>query len=149
MDASLFEKFNTEFDIAGLKEDVDAAKNRGDFQEVPVGDYEVKVTKLELGESKKGLPQAKVWFQILAGDFKGQLIFMNQNLTNGVSIRIMNDFLDSLESGVLVSFEDFVQYGDLLESIFEAIKGEAEYQLSYGENDKGFKTFNIVQRFKA
>lgn len=142
---SLFEKFNQAFDIAGLQEDV-ANAGTSDYKEVPKGDYEVSITKLELGESKKGLPQVKCWFKVVAGDFKGQLIFMNQNLTSGFGIHNMNEFLESLESGLGIAFDNFVQYGALLENVFKAIEGD-EYQLSYGENAKGFSTFNIVQKF--
>lgn len=142
---ALFEKFNNSFDIEGLKEDV-ANSGTSEYKEVPKGDYEVSITKLELGESKKGLPQVKCWFKIIAGDFKGQLIFMNQNLTSGFGIHQMNEFLESLETDLGIEFDNFVQYADLLENVFKAVEND-EYQLSYGENAKGFSTFNIVQKF--
>lgn len=143
---ALFEKFNESFDVAGLQEDI-ANAGTTEYKEVPHGDYEVAIGKLELGESKKGLPQAKVWFKIVAGEYKGQLIFMNQNLTSGFQIHTMNEFLESLESGLDVSFENFVQYANLLESVFNAIESD-EFQLAYGENSKGFNTYTIVQKFQ-
>lgn len=147
MSENIFAKFNQMMDVDGLKQDVEsAASNTGDFVEVPKGDYEVKISKLELGESKKGMPMAKVWFTIIAGEFKNQKIFMNQMLTTGFGIHKMNEFLDTLETGVPVVFENFEQYGDLLNQIFAEVDGKAEYQLAYGEN-KGFGTYNIVQRF--
>lgn len=149
-DVSLFERFNSTFDIAGLQEDIANASN-GNFEEVPHGDYEVAITKLELGETgpnskTPGMPLAKVWFKIVAGDFKGQLIFMNQNLTSGRGIHMMNTFLESLESGIVVSFENFVQYANLMESVFKAVEND-EFQLAYGQNNKGYNTYNIVQKF--
>jgi hypothetical protein len=60
----------------------------------------------------------------------------------------MNELLNGLETGITVHFENFVQYGDLFEQIFKAVDGVAEYQLHYGENNKGFATYDIVQRFK-
>lgn len=150
-DVSLFERFNSTFDIAGLQEDIANASN-GNFEEVPHGDYEVAITKLELGETgpnskTPGMPLAKVWFKIVAGDFKGQLIFMNQNLTSGRGIHMMNTFLESLESGIVVSFENFVQYANLMESVFKAVESD-EFQLAYGQNNKGYNTYNIVQKFQ-
>lgn len=150
-DVSLFERFNSTFDIAGLQEDIANASN-GNFEEVPHGDYEVAITKLELGETgpnskTPGMPLAKVWFKIVAGDFKGQLIFMNQNLTSGRGIHMMNAFLESLESGIVVSFENFVQYANLMESVFKAVESD-EFQLAYGQNNKGYNTYNIVQKFQ-
>ena len=147
MDASVFEKFNSQFDIEGLKSDEANAGKSGDFVEVPNGDYEVTITKLELGESKKGLPKLKCWFKIIAGDFQGQLIFMNQNVTSGYTLHVANDFLNTLESGINAEFEDFVQYADMIESVFHAIEGE-EYQLAYGENAKGYNTYTIVKKFE-
>lgn len=151
MDTTLFEKFNSSFDIKGLQEDIANAGN-SERVDVPVGDYEVAITKLELGETGEksknpGAPMVKVWFKIVAGDYKGQLIFMNQMLTSGFGIHTMNQFLDSLESGESIVFEDFVQYANLLESVFKAIDGRYEYQLAYGKNNKGYSTYNIVQKF--
>jgi hypothetical protein len=150
---NIFEKFNSMMDIEGLKEDVaKAGENTGDFVDVPFGDYEVKIKKIELGETGEksknpGMPMAKVWFEILAGDFKGQLIFMNQMLTSGFGINKMNEFLNSLETGVTVQFENFQQYADLFAQIFAEVDGKAEFQLSYAQNNKGYSTYNIVQRF--
>lgn len=147
MGENVFEKFNEMFDLAGLQNDIaNASTNTGDFVEVPKGDYEVKIVKLELGESKKELPMGKVWFEIIAGDFKGQKIFMNQMLTTGFGIHKMNEFLNSLETGITVQFENFPQYAELFAQIFDAIDGKAEYQLCYGEH-KGFGTYDIVQRY--
>jgi hypothetical protein len=140
-------------DVEGLKKDVEtAASSDGDFVDVPKGDYEVKVVKIELGETGEksktpGMPMAKVWFEILAGDFKSQKIFMNQMLTSGFGIHKMNEFLTSLETGITVQFENFEQYADLFKQIFDAVDGKAEYALAYGENNKGYATYTITQRF--
>lgn len=153
MGENIFEKFNSMIDVEGLKQDVaNAAENTGEFVEVPKGDYEVKVTKIELGETGKnsktpGMPMAKVWFDIVAGEYKGQKIFMNQMLTSGFGIHKMNEFLTSLETGITVQFENFMQYADLFKQIFAEVDGKAEYQLAYGENNKGYSTYEIVQKF--
>ena len=153
MGENIFEKFNSMFDIDGLKKDIaDAANSGGDFKEVPKGDYEVKVVKIELGETSEksktpGMPMAKVWFEVLVGEYKGQKIFMNQPLSSAFGFHKMNEFLDSLKTGIPVVFENFTQYADLFTQIFDAVDGKAEYQLSYGENAKGYSTYEIVQRF--
>ena len=153
MSENIFEKFNAMFDVEGLKEDINKAEeSSGEFVEVPKGDYEVKIVKLELGETSEksknpGAPMAKVWFEIVAGDYKGQKIFQNQMLTTGFGIHKMNEFLDSLETGIRVQFENFTQYADLFKQIFNAVDGTSEYQLAYGENNKGYSTYTIVQKF--
>ena len=151
MGDNLFEKFNNMIDVDGLKHDVEEAAN-GDFVEVPHGDYEVQVSKLELGQTGErsktpGMPMAKVWYDIIAGDFKGQKIFQNQMLTTGFGIHRMNELLNSFETGIPVAFNDFKQYGELLKEIFEAVDGKAEFQLAYGKNSKGYSTYEIVQKF--
>lgn len=156
MGENIFAKFNSMVDLEGLKQDVEAAKsNTGEFEEVPHGDYEVAISKIELGatgEKSKtpGAPMAKVWFTILAGDYKNQKIFMNQMLTTGFGIHKMNQFLDELETGIRVEFENFEQYADLMTQIFNEVDGKAEYQLAYTANKRNdrFSEYNIVQRFK-
>lgn len=154
---NMFEKFNEMFGgAAGLqdlqKEIAEAATGNVEFKEVPKGDYEVKVTKLGLGETGErsktpGMPMVKVWFDIIAGEYKGQKIFMNQTLTSAFGIHKMNEMLTAFETGIPVVFENFVQYDELLKTIFNEIDGKAEYQLAYGENNKGFSTYTIVQRY--
>lgn len=154
MSNDIFERFNSMFDIQGLKADVEAASsNDMDFVEPPDGNYEVKVSKIELGQTGEksktpGMPMLKVWFDIIAGDFKGQKIFMNQMLTTGFGIHKANQLLKDLVSGVDVVFENFDQYHNMLEQVFNSIDGSGEYELAYGHNNKGYATYNIVQRFK-
>ena len=153
MGENVFAKFNEMFNLSGLKEDIEAAaSNSGDFVEVPDGNYEVKVTKIELaqtGEKSKtpGMPMMKVWFDILAGDFKGQKIFCNQMMTSGFGIHKCNELLNSFQSGIPVVFENFEQYASLMEKVFAVIDGVGEYELAYGHNNKGYATYTIIQRF--
>lgn len=154
MGNEMFAKFNEMFGgeagLRDLQNDIASQGSKtGDFVEVPHGDYEVKVVKIELGQSKKEMPMAKVWFEVLAGEYKGQKIFMNQMLTSAFGFHKMNEFLNSLETGITVVFENFQQYADLFAQIFAEVDGKAEYQLAYTANPKNekFSDYNIVQRF--
>lgn len=144
-----FSKFNKAFDVNALKNDVkEAAENSGNYREVPHGDYEVKIDKLELTESKKGDPMVSVWFTILNGEYEKSKIFMNQVITQGFQIHIMNTFLRSLDSGLEIQFDDFEQYAQLLMDVHESIDSQGlEYALAYGES-KGFSTFEIKEVFE-
>jgi hypothetical protein len=147
---SIWEKFDKSVDVAALKEDAkQAAENNQEFREVPNGKYEVKIQKLELAESKAGKPMLSCWMKILDGDYKGSLIFYNQVLNVGFGIHNANEFLRSLDSGIEVSFESFKQYAQLLMDIHEVIDGKSEFELEYGENNKGYKTYKIVTVFEA
>ena len=148
--ANIWEKFDKVIDVEGLQKDVqEAAKNGANFREVPHGEYEVKIEKLELVESKAGDPMVTVWFRVLAGDYKGSMIFMNQVITKGFQIHIMNEFLRSLDSGYDVEFRSYSQYGQLLMDIHEAIDERLEYGLKYGEGKKGFSTYEITDVYEV
>ena len=85
--------------------------------------------------------------KIVAGEFKGSLIFMNQVITQGFQIHIVNSFLRDLckyiEPEMDIHFECYKQYGELLMDVREAIDGNFEYSVRYGEK-KGFNTFDII-----
>jgi hypothetical protein len=57
------------------------------------------------------------------------------------------EFVESLESGIPVVYENLDQYSSLVDTIFKELDGRAEYQLSFFEN-KGFKDYAIVKRFQ-
>ena len=166
MSDNVFAKFNEMFNASEIAASVkEASENSGDFErkEVPFDNYEVRVTKLEIGEHTfddeyKGMPEAHVWFRIINHpEYTGQTLFMNKRLislnnpkANGFIIHNFNAFLETLESGITPVFEDFEQYAELVNQIFRAIDGRAEYQLNYYEaNNKGrtFKDYQIVKRF--
>ncbi|KIN81215.1 DUF669 domain-containing protein [Clostridium botulinum] len=151
--ANIWDKFDKNIDVEGLKADAkEAAENGGgDFKEVPHGEYEVEVNKLELRESKKGDPMLSIWFKILTGEYKGSLIFYNQVLSSGFGLHKSKEMLRSLDSGVDVEFECFSQYNNLLMDIAEAIDGKLEYQLSYTANKKNnkFSEYEIKDIFEV
>lgn len=145
-----WEKFDKAIDTEGLQKDVqEAADNNQSFKEVPHDTYEVKIEKLELVESKAGDPMVSCWMKILVGEFKNSLIFMNQVITRGFQIHIANEFLRDLDSGMDVEFKNYSQYGSLLMDIHEAIDGELEYSLKYGEGKKGFNTYEILDVYEV
>lgn len=145
--STIFDDFDAQFDVVGLKKDlVDVESNNVERKEVPHGVYEVKITKLELTKSKKGDPMVSCWFKIVAGEYKGQLIFMNQVIASAFGLHNCNLFLKSITS-LPVTFESFNQYNMLLIDVMEEIEGKREFQLNYGES-KGYNTFKIEQIFE-
>ena len=148
---NIWEKFDKAIDVTGLQADVkEAAENggTGEFKEVPHGTYEVKVEKMELKASKKGDPMVAIWFSILKGEYKNSKLFMNQVITQGFQIHIVNELLRAMDPGIDIEFQNFEQYGNLLLDIHEAIDGKLEFALEYGEK-KGFNTFKIIEVYDA
>ena len=145
-----WEEFNKNVDIENLVKDVQEAETKefSDFEEVPYGQYEVKITKLELTKSKKGDPMLSVWFEIINGNNKGRLIFMNQLVVQGFQIHTSNEFLRSLKTDETVEFKTYPLYNILILNIYEKIV-DNEYELDYSENKKGYKVFKILKKYET
>lgn len=149
----MFEKWDNQVDMEGLKKDIaEAAANggQGNYKEVPHGDYEVSIKNMELKASKKGDPMVSIWFQIVSGEFENSVIFFNQVITQGFQIHIADEMLRSLVSGmdapIPVEFQNYKQYGQLILDIFEATS-DFEYALAYKKGKKDFSTYEITDVF--
>lgn len=155
MAQDLFSKWDKAIDTEGLAKDVEeAAKDGGNrtYKEVPVGQYEVSVEQMELKASKKGDPMVSIWFKIVSdGEYKGSMIFFNQVITQGFQIHNCNEILramvQEMDDAPDVAFETYSQYADLIMDIHEAVSGNYEFALNYGQNSKGFNTFEITEVF--
>ena len=141
--------------MEGLQKDIQEAKENsggGNYKEVPHGKYEVSIEKMELKATKQDKkPMVSIWMKIVGDcEFKGSLIFMNQVITQGFQIHIVNEFLRSLTKDCAVpdiEFKSYAQYANLLMDIHELISDQFEYGLNYGQTKKGFDTFEITDIF--
>jgi len=149
---SIFDKWNKNVDTEGLAKDAKEAEQNGgsgDYPEVPVGTYEVKIDKMELKESSKGDPMFSAQFRILAGDHENQCLFMNQVITQGFQIGIVNKFLRSLEVMDDVEFKDYEQYNNVILDIMEQVDGNLEFLLEYKKSKKDFPIYTIKEVYEA
>ena len=149
MSKSIWDEFDEQYNVEGLQEDAkEAAENGGgDFKEVPDGEYEVGLEKLELKKSKSGKPMVSAWFNIVDGDNKGQKIFYNQVIDQGFGLHMSNEFLRSLGTEVDIEFNSFAQYAKMLEDV-KSETDVLEFALDYGHNQKGFGTYEITDIFE-
>lgn len=162
MSNDVFAKFEEMFNSEELAKDIaETIANSKPFEkkDVPFGNYEVKIVKLEVGEHDfegdyHGMPEAKVCFQIINHEeLTGQRLYMNKKLISlknpksGFMLFKFTEFLNSLETSYTATFENWDQFKGLVASMFNEIDGRAEYQLSFFEN-KGFKDYAIVKRFQ-
>ena len=151
--ANIFDAWDNAIDTEGLAADVkEAAENgTGNYKEVPHGDYEVAVHQMELKASKKGDPMVSIWFKVLDGEHKGGMIFMNQVITQGFQVHIVNEILrmmvSEMDDAPVVEFKTYKQYANLIMDIFEAISDNFEFALSYKKGKKDFSTFEITEVF--
>lgn len=149
---NIFEQWNANADLKGLQADVAEAENNngtGNYEEVPHGEYEVKVDKMELKASKKGDPMVSIWFTIVEGKYKKSKLFLNQVITQGFQIHIMNTFLKSMGTSVNVEFVDYKQYAEMLMDIAEECdSARLEFAIKY-EDNKGYDKFTITEVFEG
>lgn len=148
---NLWEKFDKAIDTEALAHDVEEASNGNmEFKEVPEGQYEVKITKMELKESSKGSPMLSCWMKVLAGEYEGSLIFYNQVLSTCFGLHNANEFMRSLDSGVEpIKFKNFKQYNDLILDVYEAVDGKLEFALDFSKNNKGFNVYKITDVYEV
>ena len=146
----MFEKWNSNIDLAGLQKDIkDAQDNNKEFEAVPHGEYEVKLDKIELKATKKGDPMVSAWFTILEGKYKNSKLFMNQVVTQGFQIHIVNEFLRSMKTDIDIDFVDYKQYADLLLDVAEFCdENNLEFAIKY-EDNKGYDKFTITEVFEG
>ena len=148
--ADIFEKWNESADLAGLQQDIkDAQENNKEFEKVPHGEYEVKIDKMELKASKKGDPMVSIWFTILEGKYKKSKLFLNQVITQGFQIHIVNELLKSMGTDLAIEFVDYKQYAELLLDVAESCDtNKLEFAIKY-EDNKGYDKFTITEVFEG
>lgn len=157
---SIFEKYagkiNAEELAASQKEITENAKGGGNYEEVPVGKYEVKVEKLECKKSSKGNPMVSIWFRILEGNFKNSLIFYNGVFTEDWMRHRVVDLLSALmddnshkaEINLILKSNDVNTVNEFCMDVHESIDGKFEYLLNYGSS-KGYSTYSIEEVYEV
>ena len=141
----IFERFNQQIDTQKLNAD---AKEVKEFKEVPHGEYNVAITKMEVKPTKDEQKLLlAIQLKVNDGEYKNGFIFYNQVITTSFGLHNANEFLRTLDSGVEIDFKDFKQYNNLVLDIFEKI-GKLEYTVEYAKNDKGYNTFKILEVFE-
>ena len=148
--ADIFEKWNESADLKGLQNDIkDAQENKREYDEIPHGEYEVKVDKMELKATKKGDPMVSIWFTILEGKYKKSKLFLNQVITQGFQIHIVNELLKSMKTDLAIEFVDYKQYAELLLDVAEFCdENNLECAIKY-EDNKGYDKFTITEVFEG
>ena len=146
----IFDKFNQEMDKELIQSEINEAQ-KNTFEDVPHGEYEVAVTKIEVKPTKNGdKVMLSCTFKVLDGQYKGRLIFFNQVIMTGCQIHMANQFLRSLDTGETIEFKDYDQYCDLVKVIDVVIqKSELEYELEYSKTEKGYDQFKITEVYEG
>lgn len=144
-----------DLDFSKYDEVIATVQQNTERVEVPDGQYEVKLTKLESKKTKTGKPMISVWMKIIAGSYKGQLLFYNQTINmdggtpNKFQTNLIKDFLTSLNSGIEFNAKDLLINTDtVLEEVFNVVSETKEYGVSV-KTEKGFKNYKITNIFNV
>lgn len=156
---SIFEKYADKINVDELKasqKEIQDSTN-GDYEEVPVGKYEVKVEKLECKTAKtSGNFMVSIWFRIVTGKFEKSIIFYNgtfhQDFMRHRVAKMLSDLLDdgdrAPEINLILKTNNLATINDFCMDVHESIDGRLEYLLDYGMS-KGFNTYSIEEVFDA
>ena len=142
-----FKKFNKQFPADKVKKDMQEAQENGGSK-LPDGEYTCKLDKMELGESKKGALMIRAQFRITEGEHKKQCIFKNQVLTgtknDGFMMVKAKEFLESLDSGEEIVFEDWEQFNDLILDVAEIVQEDDLRYLIVLDTDGEYQNAEIA-----
>ena len=142
-----FSAWNAAIDAEKFKKELAELKERSkEHEEVPPGEYVVKIEKMELRESKAGNPMVSMQFRIMEGDRAKQCIFYNQTIKEPFQIHLANQFLNSLhDSKIKVEFDgNYENYNNAILGLHEKCE-KLEYTLVLGKNQKGYNTYRIKE----
>lgn len=148
---NIFEQFKNEVDWEALKHAEDSNTGRS-YKEVPPGNYQVNVDKMEWKESKSGLPMLSIWFKIAGGKYDGCRVFYNQTIKETWMFENMVRFLHSLAldsiDGQIEQCGNNKQFENMLKDAEEEIDAaHISYELKYGKTKSGYPTFEIIDSF--
>ena len=97
-------------------------------------------------------------FKILAGEFKGSLIFYNKiyerfDFMRKDNAKLLGALVDNAKvvpiANDVLKLNKIEDVEELLMDIQEEIDGKLEYLLSYTENSKGYDVFEILEVFEV
>lgn len=148
-----FKKFNKQFPADKVKKDMQEAQENGGGSKLPDGEYMCKLDKMELKQSKKGALMISAQFRITEGDHKKQCIFKNQVLTgtknDGFMMVKAKEFLESLDSGEEIVFEDWEQFNDLILDVAEIVQEDDLRYLIVLDTDGDYQNVDIADVIEA
>lgn len=114
-------------------QDLEAGKSDREYEKVPFGKYEVVPEKIELTTSKNGNPMTVIWLRIVAGPYKGSVLFARLVMKSAFGIHNAKSLIRKFDPSCKVDFDSFSQWDIMLKGVAEELCGKASYVIEYGE----------------
>lgn len=150
---SNWQNFDLKIDNNLLNDITNASTNSGDFEELPLGRYEVKINSMELTQSKKGDPMTKTIFEVVQGQYKGRYIFKNSVIYKGDRndawrLKQEIEFINSLQPINQVNFYSFSDFEKQVSNAFADVNSrKLEYLIEIKEKNN-FRTYSVVEVYR-
>ena len=150
---SNLQNFDLKIDNNLLNDIANASTNSGEFEELPLGRYEVKINSMELTQSKKGDPMTKTIFEVVQGQYKGRYIFKNSVIYKGDRndawrLKQEIDFINSLQPSNQVNFYSFSDFEKQVSNAFSDVNSrKLEYLIEIKEKNN-FRTYSVVEVYR-
>lgn len=150
---SNWQNFDLKIDNNLLNDIANANTNSGDFEELPLGRYEVKINSMELTQSKKGDPMTKTIFEVVQGQYKGRYIFKNSVIYKGDRndawrLKQEIEFINSLQPSDQVNFYSFSDFEKQVSNAFADVNSrKLEYLIEIKEKNN-FRTYSVVEVYR-
>ena len=150
---SNWQNFDLKIDNTLLNDLANASSNNSDFEELPLGRYEVKINSMELTQSKNGDPMTKTIFEVVQGQYKGRYMFKNSVIYKGDSkdawrLKQELNFINSLQPRNEVNFYSFSDFEKQISNAFADINSrKLEYLIEIKEKNN-FRTYSIVEVYR-
>ena len=150
---SNWQNFDLKIDNTLLNDIANASANSGEFEELPIGRYEVKINSMQLTQSKNGDPMTKTIFEVVQGQYKSRRIFKNSVIYKGDrndAWRLKQEltFINSLQPTNQVNFYSFSDFEKQISNAFADIKSrKLEYLIEIKEKNN-FRTYSVIEVYR-
>ena len=148
-----WQNFDLKIDNNLLNDIQNASSNNGDFEELPLGRYEVKINSMQLTQSKNGDPMTKTIFEVVQGQYKGRYMFKNSVIYKGDRndawrLKQELNFINSLQPNDQVNFYSFSDFEKQISNAFANINSrKLEYLVEIKEKNN-FRTYSVIEVYR-
>ena len=150
---SNWQNFDLKIDSTLLNDISNASSNTGEFEELPLGRYEVKINSMQLTQSKNGDPMTKTIFEVVQGQYKGRYMFKNSVIYKGDRndawrLKQELNFINSLQPTNQVNFYSFSDFEKQISNAFADINSrKLEYLVEIKEKNN-FRTYSVIEVYR-
>lgn len=147
--ANIWDKYDAKVDLKGFEEDVKEAEEKGggEFEDLPLGKYEVALESIELKETKSSSkPMIVSVFKVVEGKHENRLVWVNQVVEKPQGMAMGLRFINAMKPETEIKFKSYSQLAQDLDEAGKYIPDNHEFVLDISKN-KEFTNYKIAEVF--